>query len=91
MRTRVCTVINNNIAHEWTLARIASELLMSPSLLKKKLREEETSYSQLLTECRMQRALQLIVIHGFQLSELQYPVDITACRISFTSFEIIMG
>lgn len=29
MRTRVCTVINNNIAHEWTLARIASELLMS--------------------------------------------------------------
>lgn len=35
MRTRVCTVINNNIAHEWTLARIASELLMSPSLLKK--------------------------------------------------------
>lgn len=91
MRTRVCTVINNNIAHEWTLARIASELLMSPSLLKKKLREEETSYSQLLTECRMQRALQLIVIHGFQLSELQYPVDITAYRISFTSFEIIMG
>ncbi len=37
MRTRVCTVINNNIAHEWTLARIASELLMSPSLLKKKI------------------------------------------------------
>jgi len=91
MRTRVCTVINNNIAHEWTLARIASELLMSPSLLKKKLREEGTSYSQLLTECRMQRALQLIVIYGFQLSELQCPVDITACRISFYVFEIIMG
>ena len=67
MRTRVCTVINNNIAHEWTLARIASELLMSPSLLKKKLREEGTSYSQLLTECRMQRALQLIVIYVFHL------------------------
>ena len=70
MRTRVCTVINNNIAHEWTLARIASELLMSPSLLKKKLREEETSYSQLLTECRMQRALQLIVIHGFSIKRV---------------------
>ncbi|HDQ1154220.1 TPA: acid resistance transcriptional activator GadX, partial [Escherichia coli] len=62
--------INNNIAHEWTLARIASELLMSPSLLKKKLREEETSYSQLLTECRMQRALQLIVIHGFSIKRV---------------------
>ncbi|EFH5487968.1 acid resistance transcriptional activator GadX, partial [Escherichia coli] len=55
---------------EWTLARIASELLMSPSLLKKKLREEETSYSQLLTECRMQRALQLIVIHGFSIKRV---------------------
>ena len=70
MRTRVCTVINNNIAHEWTLARIASELLMSPSLLKKKLREEGTSYSQLLTECRMQRALQLIVIYGVSIKRV---------------------
>ena len=70
MRTRVCTVINNNIAHEWTLARIASELLMSPSLLKKKLREEGTSYSQLLTECRMQRALQLIVIYGVSIKRI---------------------
>lgn len=91
MRTRVCTVINNNIAHEWTLARIASELLMSPSLLKKKLREEGTSYSQLLTECRMSVLYNLLLYMGFQLSELQYPVDITACRISFTFFEIIMG
>lgn len=40
------------------------------SLLKKKLREEETSYSQLLTECRMQRALQLIVIHGFSIKRV---------------------
>lgn len=70
MRTRVCTVINRNIAHEWSLAKIASELLMSPSLLKKKLREEETSYSQLLTECRMRRALQLIVIHGFSIKRV---------------------
>ena len=70
MRTRVCSVINNNIAHEWSLAQIASELLVSPSLLKKKLREEETSYSQLLTECRMQRALQLIVVHGFPIKRV---------------------
>ncbi|WDB50659.1 DNA-binding transcriptional regulator GadX [Escherichia albertii] len=67
MRVRVCTVINNNIAREWPLAQIASELLMSPSLLKKKLHEEGTSYSQLLTECRMQRALQLIVMPEFSI------------------------
>lgn len=43
---------------------------MSLSLLKKKLREEETLYLQLLTECRMQRALQLIVIHGFLIKRV---------------------
>ncbi len=37
----------------------------------------------------MQRALQLIVIYGVQLSELQYPVDITACRISFTFSKLL--
>lgn len=44
MRIRVCTVINNNIVYEWILVRIVSELLMSLSLLKKKLREEEILY-----------------------------------------------
>ncbi len=37
----------------------------------------------------MQRALQLIVIYGFQLSELQYPVDITACRILFSFSKLL--
>lgn len=76
MRTRVCTVINNNIAHEWTLARIASELLMSPSLLKKKLREEGTSYSSCLLSVGCSVLYNLLLYMGFQLSELQYPVDI---------------
>ncbi|EOW1853363.1 DNA-binding transcriptional regulator GadX [Escherichia coli] len=69
-RTRVCTVINNNIAHQWTLSQIANELLMSQSLLKKKLREEDTSYSQLLTACRMQRALQLVVMPGIPIKRV---------------------
>ncbi|MGK3328667.1 helix-turn-helix domain-containing protein, partial [Escherichia fergusonii] len=43
-----------------SLTLIASELLMSPSLLKKKLQAEQTTYSQLLTECRMQQALKLL-------------------------------
>ncbi len=39
----------------------------------------------------MQRALQLIVIYGVSIKRVAVPVDITACRISFTFFEIIMG
>ncbi len=31
----------------------------------------------------------LLLYMGFQLSELQYPVDITACRISFTFSKLL--
>lgn len=91
MRTRVCTVINNNIAHEWTLARIASELLMSPSLLKKNCAKKVRHIHSCLLSVGCSVLYNLLLYMGFQLSELQYPVDITACRISFTFFEIIMG
>ncbi|MEG3707021.1 helix-turn-helix domain-containing protein, partial [Escherichia coli] len=37
---------------------------------KKKLREEETSYSQLLTECIILLALHLIFIHGFSIKRV---------------------
>lgn len=91
MRTRVCTVINNNIAHEWTLARIASELLMSPSLLKKNCAKKVRHIHSCLLSVGCSVLYNLLLYMGFQLSELQCPVDITACRISFTFFEIIMG
>jgi AraC family transcriptional activator of adiA len=66
----VYQIIESDIHKDWNLSMVASCLCLSPSLLKKKLREEETSYSQLLTECRMQRALQLIVIHGFSIKRV---------------------
>lgn len=91
MRTRVCTVINNNIAHEWTLARIASELLMSPSLLKKNCAKKRHHIHSCLLSVECNVLCNLLLYMAFQLSESQCPVDITACRISFTSFEIIMG
>lgn len=91
MRTRVCTVINNNIAHEWTLARIASELLMSPSLLKKNYAKKRHHIHSCLLSVECNVLCNLLLYMVFQLSESQCPVDITACRISFTSFEIIMG
>ncbi len=91
MRTRVCTVINNNIAHEWTLARIASELLMSPSLLKKNCAKKRLHIHSCLLSVECNVLCNLLLYMVFQLSELQCSVDITACRISFMFFEIIMG
>jgi AraC-like DNA-binding protein len=53
---RVRTIINSDIKKEWYLDSVAKCLFMSSSLLKKKLKKEQTSYSQIVTECRMQLA-----------------------------------
>ncbi len=92
MRTRVCTVINNNIAHEWTLRPNRQRAVDESKSVKEKncAKKRHHIHSCLLSvECNVLCNLLLYMV--FQLSELQYPVDITACRISFTSFEIIMG
>lgn len=70
VRFQVCTIINSNIAYEWSLAQIANRLWISPSLLKKKLHAEGVSYSSLLTECRMHKALQLISAQDFSIKKV---------------------
>lgn len=55
MADQVATVINRNVSENWTIHRVASELYVSVSLLKKKLKEENTSYTRILLECRMKK------------------------------------
>ncbi len=56
VRDSVCRIIQSDIQHYWNLPIVASSLCLSPSLLKKKLKNENTSYSQIVTECRMRYA-----------------------------------
>ncbi len=42
-------IIESDIHKDWNLSMVASCLCLSPSLLKKKLKSENTSYSQIIT------------------------------------------
>ncbi|MRS14573.1 AraC family transcriptional regulator [Enterobacteriaceae bacterium RIT691] len=67
---RVRSIINSDIQKEWCLDAVASNLFMSSSLLKKKLKNEDTSYSQIITECRMRYAAEQLVAHNKNINSI---------------------
>ncbi|WP_342322099.1 AraC family transcriptional regulator [Kosakonia sp. BYX6] len=73
VKERVYHIIQNDIHKEWSLSQVASALFLSPSLLKKKLKNENTSYSQIITDCRMRYAARQLLMADkniYQISRL---------------------
>ena len=58
--TQLRSLINSNLAHDWSLERLAQKLDMSVSTLKRRLQDANLSYRQLLDEARMQKAMELL-------------------------------
>ena len=56
---------------------------LSPSLLKKKLKNENTSYSQIVTECRMRYAVQMLLMDNKNITQVAQ-----LCGYSSTSYFI---
>uniref|UniRef100_UPI00291712B0 AraC family transcriptional regulator n=1 Tax=Escherichia coli TaxID=562 RepID=UPI00291712B0 len=69
--------------HYWNLRIVASSLCLSPSLLKKKLKNENTSYSQIVTECRMRYAVQMLLMDNKNITQVAQ-----LCGYSSTSYFI---
>ncbi len=53
---KVRNIVNMKLAHPWKLKDICDCLYISESLLKKKLKQEQTTFSQILLDARMQHA-----------------------------------
>ncbi len=80
----VYQIIESDIHKDWNLSMVASCLCLSPSLLKKKLKSENTSYSQIITTCRMRYAVnELINPHGKNISQVSQ-----SCGYNSTSYFI---
>ncbi|WP_039057563.1 AraC family transcriptional regulator [Enterobacter sp. Bisph1] len=70
VKDRVYQIIQSDINKEWSLSKVASALYLSPSLLKKKLKNEGTSYSQIVTDCRMRYAAYQLLIEDKNISQV---------------------
>lgn len=67
---KVSALIHTDIATRWTLDDVASVLCMSASLLKKKLKEEGTTFSYIIMNTRMQVARNLLMFKNHSIAQL---------------------
>ncbi|MEO1298546.1 MAG: helix-turn-helix domain-containing protein, partial [Cyanobacteria bacterium J06636_16] len=58
--TQVRGLIDSDLSSNWSLERLAKELDMSISTLKRRLQNESLSYRQLLDKARMDKAIELL-------------------------------
>ncbi|MDQ4429070.1 AraC family transcriptional regulator [Yokenella regensburgei] len=70
LKDRVSLVIQRDINRNWNLKTVASSLCLSPSLLKKKLKEENVTYTQILTECRMRYAAKNLLLTDKNVNQI---------------------
>ncbi len=73
VKDSVYQIIQSDVHKEWNLSLVAGALCLSSSLLKKKLKNESTSYSQIITDCRMRYAAQQLLMADkniYQISQL---------------------
>lgn len=63
-------LLNSNLKFNWNLKVVASSLCLSSSLLKKKLKDENSSYSKILTDCRMYHATKLLQTGSMNVNQV---------------------
>lgn len=87
LRTRISDsvyhIIESDIHKSWNLNQVASCLCLSPSLLKKKLKSENTTYSEIITTCRMRYAVNQLLTTGKNISQIS-----ELCGYNSTSYFI---
>ena len=83
LSANVYSIIQSNMHKEWSLTSVASCLCLSPSSLKKKLKNEDTTYSKIITDCRMRYAVEQLIVFNKNISQVS-----SLCGYSSTSYFI---
>lgn len=72
MREQVMVIISKDISNNWSIGKVADKLCVSPSLLKKKLKNENTNYTRVVLECRMQKAKELLNLQQMSVKQVAF-------------------
>lgn len=67
---RIANIICQDLSQPWTTAKLAAELNTSVSTLKRQLKKHQTSFRQILTTARMEKAMELIQQDKYAISEV---------------------
>lgn len=87
----VIRLIQSDIHKAWNLDLVARTLCLSQSLLKKKLKSENTSYSQIITDCRMRYAAQQLLIADKNITQLSQSCGYRSTSYFISLFKMVYG
>ncbi|MEL7077250.1 MAG: helix-turn-helix domain-containing protein [Cyanobacteria bacterium J06582_2] len=67
---RVANILCQDLSQPWTTAKLAAELNISVSTLKRQLKKHQTSFRQILTAARMEKAMELIQQDKYAIAQV---------------------
>lgn len=91
MRDSVSRIIQSDIKNYWSLRLVASSLCLSPSLLKKKLKNENTCYSQIVTDCRMRHAARQLLMDNKNIAQISQSCGYSSVSYFISVFKAFYG
>ncbi|EED9465041.1 helix-turn-helix transcriptional regulator, partial [Salmonella enterica subsp. enterica] len=88
---KVKGMIEKNTSRKWRLNMIADEFNISEVSVRKRLESEGTSFNNLLTEIRMNKAMQLLLENEMQIHQISRDVGIFSLSYFIKSFKNYFG
>lgn len=88
---KVRAMIEKNTARKWRLNMIADEFNISEVTVRKRLESEGTSFNNLLTEIRMNKAMQLLLENELQIHQISRDVGIFSLSYFIKNFKNYFG
>lgn len=67
---RIANVICQDLSQPWTTAKLSAKLNLSVSTLKRQLNQHQTSFRQILTTARMEKAMELIKQDKYTIAQV---------------------
>ncbi|WP_273874919.1 AraC family transcriptional regulator [Serratia marcescens] len=71
---KIRRLISSDASHTWNIKHVASHLGMSEATLRRKLTAENTSFSKLIADVRMCRALTLLQVTDLSVTQIAFEV-----------------
>ena len=71
---KVRKLVSSDASHSWSTKSVANQMGMSEATLRRKLRAENTSFSRLLVDVRMCRALTLLQVTDLSVTQIAFEV-----------------
>lgn len=89
--TQVANLIERDLSRHWKVPDIADELMMSSRTLQRRLQAEDTSFTDIVTQCRIATACKLLVDTRSSVTDIGYMLGFSDTPHFTRTFTAAMG